>query len=104
MIDIDLQVQHHFSSGVYAKQMTLPAGHFAISHKHTYDHLSILSQGKALVETDSDRTVYVAPACVTIAAGVTHKITAIDETVWFCIHATDEVDVDLVDAVLIEGN
>lgn len=102
-IDIDLGVVHHFSAGVYAKQMALPADHFAVSHAHAYDHLSILAKGDALVEVDGVEQTYRAPACINIAAGKHHRIVAISDVVWFCIHATEETNADLIDEVLIRS-
>lgn len=99
--EVDLGTQHHFSSGVYAKQMMLPKGYFAVSHAHNYDHLSILSTGEVIVKTDSKETHYTAPACITIEKGVHHSITALQDAVWFCIHATEETDPNKVDEVLI---
>lgn len=102
-IDIDLGVVHHFSAGLYAKQMQIPAGHFAVTHAHAYDHLSILAKGHATVEVDGEVTEYQAPACICIAAGKHHQVIALTDIVWFCIHATDETDPDKVDEVLIGG-
>ncbi len=102
-IDIDLGVVHHFSAGLYAKQMVIPAGHFAVSHAHAYDHMSILSSGEATVEVDGVTTAYKAPACINIAAGKHHEIVALTDIVWFCIHATDETDPDHIDEVLIRS-
>ena len=101
---IDLDVKHFFSSGVYAKQMTLDSGNYALTHKHNYDHLSILSKGIALVECDGIGIEYSAPACIEIKAGVEHKITAIEDTVWFCIHATNVTDIEEIDSTLIDKN
>lgn len=103
MIEIDLKIQHHFSDGIYAKQMELPKDHYAVSHKHTYDHLSILAAGVVLVEVDGIETTYTAPACLNIVAGAEHKITALEDSFWYCIHATTETDVAMIDNVLIEG-
>lgn len=100
-IEIDLGVVHHFSSGVYARQMRLPSGHFAVTHAHEYDHLSILASGRVLVEVDGLITDLVAPACIEIKAGKNHRITAMQDSTWFCIHATDETDVERIDEVLI---
>jgi len=100
MIDIDLGVVHHFSAGLYAKQMLLPAKHYAVSHAHAYDHLSILAKGDVTVEVEGVRTEYKAPACINILAGHHHIITAHKDSVWFCIHATDETDADKIDEVL----
>jgi len=100
-IEIDLGIQHHFADGLYAKQMMLPAAHFAVTHAHEYDHLSILSSGRVLVDVDGKTSEYTSPACILIKAGEHHKITAIEDAVWFCVHATDETDPDKVDEVLI---
>jgi quercetin dioxygenase-like cupin family protein len=102
MIEIDLKIQHHFSDGLYAKEMQLPKDHYAVSHKHIYDHLSILSKGKVIIEIDNVKKEYIAPACINIVAGVEHKIIAIEDSFWYCIHATSETDIAMVDNVLIE--
>lgn len=98
----DLRTVHHFSAGVYAKQMSLPKGHMAVSHKHSYDHLSILATGVVTVQADGASRIYRAPACIEIKAGVEHAITALEDVTWFCIHATDETDPEKVDRVLIQ--
>ena len=100
-IDIDLKIRHHFSSGLYAKQMFLPAQHFAVTHAHEYDHFSILASWRVTVTVDDVPTEYVGPACIEIKAGEHHTIVAHEDAVWFCIHATDVADPDIVDEVLI---
>lgn len=102
-IQIDLGIVHHFSAGLYARQMLLPAGHFAVTHAHEYDHLSILASGHVLVDVDGAITDLKAPACIEIKAGKHHRITAVEDAIWFCIHATDETDVERIDEVLIGG-
>ena len=101
---IDLKIQHYFSSGVYIREMHLPKDHFAETHKHNFDHLSILSKGKALVECDEEMQIYKAPSCIEIKAGKEHKITALEDLTWFCIHATDVTDADEIDHQLIKEN
>lgn len=99
--EIDLSTQHHFASGVYAKQMLLPKGYKALSHAHKYDHLSILAKGTALIRTDEGFQVYSAPMCITIKAGLHHSIESLEDVVWFCVHSTEETDPKKVDEVLI---
>lgn len=101
MIEIDLKIQHHFSAGLYARQMQLPKDHYAVSHKHSYDHLSILAAGVVIVEVDGVETEYTGPVCLNILAGTEHKITALKDAVWYCIHATSETDIAMIDNVLI---
>lgn len=100
-IDIDLGIVHHFSSGVYAKEMRLPAGHYAVSHAHPYSHLSVLASGRALVETDHGSTEYSGFAVIEIKAGIHHKITALEDVRWLCIHACEETDPEKVDDVIL---
>lgn len=101
--DADLQVQHHFSAGVYAKEIHVPAGHTVGQHAHTFDHLSLLARGTVIVHTDEMTQTFQAPACITIKAGIHHEITALTDTVWYCIHATDVTDPDKVDESLTGG-
>ena len=100
--DVDLGTVHHFSDGLYAKEMHIPAGYTAISHSHHYSHLSLLAKGKVVLTTDSSKKEYEAPACIEIVAGVHHSIEAIKDCIWYCIHATDETDAGKIDEVLIQ--
>ena len=97
----DINTVHHFAAGVYAKEMHLPAGWMAGTHLHAYDHLSILAQGHVRVTCAGVATEYTAPACVLIKKGLEHRIEASTDSVWFCIHGTDETDPAKVDAVAI---
>ena len=100
---LDLQIQHHFAPNIYAKQMHLPASHVAQSHKHTFDHLSILALGSALLEVDGVVAPHGAGSAILIKANAVHTITALTDCIWFCIHATEITDPNLIDATLIKA-
>lgn len=53
-----------------------------------------------MFEDDADE--YTAPACINIVKGVDHAIKALEDSVWYCVHATDETDATKVDEVLIQ--
>jgi quercetin dioxygenase-like cupin family protein len=101
IFEIDLGIKHHFSSGVYAKEMHVPAGYVVGSHAHEFDHMSMLAKGEVIVKTDNDEQHYVAPTVVTIKKAIHHEIHALKDSVWFCIHATEETDTSKIDEVLI---
>ena len=101
---VDPQVEHYFSDGLYAKRMVIPKGFEAGQHAHKYSHLSILAKGHVIVKTDNTQKEYHAPACIKIKSSVNHTIEAIEDSEWFCIHATDETDAEKIDQVLIERN
>jgi quercetin dioxygenase-like cupin family protein len=100
--EVDLLTKHFFSDGLYAKQMSLPKGYEAISHAHNYNHLSLLQAGRVILRTDDSEVEYTAPAMLEIKAGVHHSITALENVLWYCIHATDATDSSEVDEVLIK--
>jgi quercetin dioxygenase-like cupin family protein len=101
---VDPQIEHHFSDGLYAKRMVIPKGFDAGQHAHKYSHLSILAKGHVLVKTDNAQDEYFAPACIEIKAGINHTIQALEDSEWFCIHATSETDSEKMGQVLIERN
>lgn len=95
-------VAHHFSDGLYAKEMTLKKGYIATSHSHKYSHLSILAKGDVYVRVNGVISYHMAPACIEIKADEIHEIQALSEVVWYCCHRTDETDINKIDEVLIK--
>lgn len=102
MIKIDLQIKHHFGPGIYIKESFIPERHYVETHEHKYDHFGMLGKGRAMVELDGIADIEEGPAVIMIKAGVKHKITALTDVTWFCLHATNETDPDKVDQVLIK--
>lgn len=101
-------VSHHFvgqdqAKGVYAKELRIPAGVWLVSHAHAYDHLAVLASGTATLTVDDKEQTITGPCAVTIKAGEHHKLTAVTDAVWFCIHPTDETDADKVDDVILKS-
>jgi mannose-6-phosphate isomerase-like protein (cupin superfamily) len=101
---IDPEIKHHFSSGVYAKEMKMPADYLMLHHKHTFSHLSILASGSIELIVDNVKKIVHAPACLTINANEHHGIKSLTDVVWYCIHATDCTDEDKIDEALTEPN
>jgi len=60
-----------------------------------------LAKGKVAVMKGDVVEIISAPACIEIKAGLVHGVKAIEDCVWFCIHATDEKDESKVDKVLM---
>jgi quercetin dioxygenase-like cupin family protein len=91
-------IAHHFVGGLYAKETHIPAGKWLAQHEHEYEHLAALMSGTALVEVDGAEQEHSAPKMLTIAAGKVHKVTAVTDVVWACLHATALTDPDEIDA------
>jgi quercetin dioxygenase-like cupin family protein len=92
VFEINPEVGHTFADGLYSKQMIIPKGFVAGMHKHHYSHLSILAKGRVKITTEDYNKEVTAPFCITIEAEKNHSIEALEDSVWFCIHATDETE------------
>ena len=95
-------VVHHFSDGLYAKETFIPKDMILKQHQHNYSHLSILAKGSVVVNKNNDLIVYKAPCCIEIEKEISHGVLALEDCVWYCVHATDEKDETKVDSVLIQ--
>lgn len=95
------KIEHFFSEGLYAKKIVVPAGTRVPSHRHVYDHLSILAQGRVRVSVGPITKEYVAPAMIKIAKNLVHTISAVEDSVWFCVHATDATDIESLESTAI---
>jgi quercetin dioxygenase-like cupin family protein len=102
MKEFEAGTKHYFSSKLYAKRMVLPKGYSAGTHKHSYDHLSIVAGGLVKVKVNGVESLYSVGDCIEIKAGLVHEIYALEDTVWFCVHGTDAVNLDGIDEVLIQ--
>lgn len=87
--DVPKEASLAFIGGTYIKQFDLKARTTVGSHKHSYDHASILASGEVIVETDEGVARYAAPAVLTIKAGLMHRVYAVKDSVWFCVHSVD---------------
>lgn len=93
----ELNVSHHFGGGVYAKETRIPAGYVMVQHKHRYEHLSLLASGIAEIGA----VLREGPFVMVVPAECYHRVRAVTDCVWYCIHATEERDPTKVDQVLV---
>lgn len=73
-------------------------------HVHNFDHITLLSKGSVEVDVEGQKTNFVAPHMIYIAAGKRHFLTALeDDTIASCLHAlrTGEREEDILDPSMI---
>lgn len=98
---VDLKVIHHFSKGVYARELHIPAGVILTGEIHKFPNLNILSQGKIQVLVGDTVQEIEAPFTVVSPAGTKRIARALTDCVWTTIHGTDETDVDKIELQFI---
>lgn len=100
---VECPVRHHFAPGVYAREMTIPAGVIATGAVHKTEHLSIISIGHCVLTTDEGPKEIHGPCTFVSKPGAKRAIVAITETVMTTIHPTEETDLDKLCAMLTES-
>jgi len=104
MPQIELEVKHHFSKGVYARELIIPAGVTLVGEIHKFENLNILSQGSMLVTTERGVERVDAPFTVVSPAGTKRIAHTLTECIWTTIHGTDEKDPELIKNYFIAAN
>jgi hypothetical protein len=68
-------------------------------HFHHFDHVSLLTQGRVLVEVEGlAPKEFQAPTFIVIKKEHRHKFTALtDDVIWYCVFALRDVDGEVTD-------
>ena len=97
---VDCPIDHFFASGVYVRQMTAPAGTLIVGHEHKTEHVCILLKGSMTIATPEGVKTVSAP--LTFIATPGRKVAIVLEDIVFQnIHATNETDLDKIEAQLV---
>jgi len=94
---IDVPISHHFSKGVYAREMRLAAGSVVVGKIHKHENLCIISQGECSVISKDGVIRVKAPFTFVASAGAKRVILAHSDLVWTVIHGTDETDLEKIE-------
>ena len=95
---VELIHKDHFSQGVYARELHIPAGTVLTGKIHKFQNLNILSQGRMVVFMDDGTTQEVsAPFTVVSPPGTRRAALALTDCVWTTIHGTEETDVQKIE-------
>ena len=91
---VECPVKHTFAPGLYAREMTIPAGVTAVGAIHKTEHITTISKGRILLMTDNGIEEICAPYTGVSKAGIKRAAHALEETIMTCYHPTHETDLD----------
>lgn len=101
---VEIPVRHHFCNGIYAREVTAPAGVIMTGMVHKTEHLNIMLKGEVSVMTEDGMKRFKAP-CTFVSRPGTKRIGYVhEEMVWTTIHATQETDLQKIEAELVTRN
>ena len=99
----EIPVKHYFSNGVYAREISVPAGSLIIGKMHRFSQINIVTKGDMSVLTENGWVRMTAGHTFDSPAGIKRAGYAHEDTVWTTICGTDETDTDKIDEVLTIG-
>jgi len=89
-------LKHIFTPGIYAREITLPAGAVLVGKIHREQHLNFISRGRVQVFTESGGLEELEGPCTMISEpGTKRTVHVLEETVWTTIHHNPENHTDL---------
>ena len=94
---LDAPVKHHFSKGVYAREIFMPKGMLIVGKIHKTKHLNIVSKGKCSIVTSARTFEIEAPYTFESVAGEQKVVYMHEDTVWTTIHVTSETNLDKIE-------
>lgn len=96
-------VVHYFAPGICVREVTMPAGTFAVGHRQKFDHLNVFLKGRVRMfdELTGETSEISAPLIYVGKPG--RKVGYImEDMVWQNIYATDLTDPDAVEDHFID--
>lgn len=98
---VDIPTRHYFASGVYAREITIPAGTIVTGKIHKYAQINVLSKGEMTVTTEEGPKRVRAPFTIVSPPGTKRAAIAHEECVWTTFHSTNETDLAKIEAHFI---
>ena len=98
---LDLPVKHHFSKGIYGRELFIPKGTTLTGHIHKHAQLNVLVAGELSVLTANGVKRVKPPFVVVSPAGTKRVAYAHEDSIWLTVHGTEETDVEKIEAQFI---
>jgi hypothetical protein len=98
---LEIKTEHFYSNGVYARQITIPAGVLLTGKLHRESHLNVMSKGKMNLLTEDGVKTLVAPFICESDTWTRKAAFCLEETVWTTFHKAEEFDIKKIEKRVI---
>ena len=98
---IELEVKHHFSYGIYGREMFIPKGVILTGKIHKREQLNIIYKGDLSVLIDDEMKRVQGPYTFVAPAGAKRIMYAHEDTHYIVIHGTHERDLEKIEEFFI---
>ena len=95
-------LKHYFANGMYARELTIPAGSMLTGKIHRYEHLASVSSGEVTVWSKQYGVCRIKAPCTFVSASGTRRVIyAHTDTIWTTFHVTDKTDLEEIEEEII---
>jgi hypothetical protein len=98
MPQIELQTDHYFADGMYARVLFRPAGTLIVGKVHKKEHFYIIAKGCVQV----GKEVYKAGTVIVSSPGTKRAVLALEDSICMTIHRTKKRKLEHIERQLIE--
>lgn len=99
---IDCPLEHRFTPGLYARELTVPKGTMVVTQMHRTEHQYIVSKGRILVWSEEGGSVEInAPHHGITKPGTIRLAVALEDTIWTTFHPTELTDLAELEKQLV---
>jgi quercetin dioxygenase-like cupin family protein len=95
-------VYHHFSDGVYLRELVVPAGTVLVGKLHKTRHMLLITRGRIQCKTDAGMVDLVAGDIIETQPGTKRVLLAYEDSVMVTVHVTDKTDLAEIEKDVIE--
>jgi quercetin dioxygenase-like cupin family protein len=101
---VELQTEHFFADGMYARVVSRPAGCLIVGKVHKREHFYIVARGAIRVTTDDGVKDLHAGDVLVSKPGTKRAVLALEDAVCMTVHRnrTESEDLDALEADLVE--
>lgn len=96
-------VAHFNAPGMMARRMEIPAGTVVTGAIHKVEHLIIIAKGRLRIVTEDGTRDVAAGDIITCKPGMKNAVTALEDSAWVNVFATDETDPDKLVELVTES-
>lgn len=101
VLDLSEGLSHYFAPEMYGRMLAIPANRGVVGKIHRHAHLVLLMTGEATIWTDQGKERICGPKAWVSPVGVKRVLVTHTDCVFFTVHATNETDLELLEAELI---
>jgi len=100
--DFDANLTHHFSHGVYSRELFMPAGVVVVGKIHRHTCFNVIQHGRVWVVTEGEGLQeLIGPTVWVSSPGTKRAVYVMEDTVWITCHGSHETDLARLEAEVI---